>query len=141
LWRAPVPCEVSVRPRRLRLDSWRDGIGRRLAHPRATAWLAGDGAIAVSYGPGLRRDIAAVLRVGALIDLHTPEYLDLAGDIGDPPDGINPVISFESRRDRQSRCRQPGDTSPQLRARRQCSSTYHCSTSASGSAFDGGVTG
>jgi hypothetical protein len=47
--------------------------------PASHAWLAGDGAIPVSYGPGLRRDIEAVLRVGALIDLHTPEYLDLAG--------------------------------------------------------------
>ncbi len=58
------------------------------------AWLAGQGAIPMAYGPGLL-DALEPYQVDAFVDLHGPEYLDLAVRLGVHPARINTVISFD----------------------------------------------
>lgn len=58
------------------------------------AWLAGQGAIPIAYGPGLL-DALEPYQVDAFVDLHGPEYLDLAVRLGVHPARINTVISFD----------------------------------------------
>jgi NADPH:quinone reductase-like Zn-dependent oxidoreductase len=65
-----------------------------IASPANHAWLAGQGAIPVAYGPDLRRDLAAH-RIDAFIDLHGPAYLDHAVALGVRPERINTIISFD----------------------------------------------
>ncbi|MBV9795498.1 MAG: FAD-binding protein [Actinobacteria bacterium] len=60
-------------------------------------WLTRHGATPVEYGDGLidRLRAAAPDGVDAFIDLHGPEYLDLAVDLGVALDRIETIISFE----------------------------------------------
>ncbi|BBX64450.1 NADPH:quinone reductase [Mycobacterium saskatchewanense] len=60
-------------------------------------WLRDHGVIPVSYGDGLadRLREAAPDGVDAFIDLFGPDYLDLAVDLGVPPERIETIISFE----------------------------------------------
>jgi NADPH:quinone reductase-like Zn-dependent oxidoreductase len=67
-----------------------------IASARSTDWLAAHGATTVPYGDGLRERLAdaAPEGVDAFIDLFGPEYLDLAIDLGVPPERIETIISF-----------------------------------------------
>ncbi|WP_037914687.1 NADP-dependent oxidoreductase [Actinacidiphila yeochonensis] len=64
-------------------------------------WLAALGTTPVPYGEGLRERLveAAPKGVDAFIDLFGPEYLDLAVDLGVPPDRIETIISFARARE------------------------------------------
>lgn len=64
-----------------------------IASPANHAWLADHGAIPIAYGPDLRSALAEH-RMDAFIDLHGPEYLDLAVELGVPASRINTIISF-----------------------------------------------
>ncbi len=59
-------------------------------------WLTAHGATPVGYGDRLAADLAAAAPGGidAFIDLFGPEYVDLAVDLGIPPDRIETIISF-----------------------------------------------
>lgn len=61
------------------------------------AWLTEHGVIPVAYGNGLadRLRAAAPDGIDAFIDLFGPEYLDLAIELGVPPDRIETIIAFE----------------------------------------------
>ena len=56
-------------------------------------WLASKGAIPIAYGPDLREELRAY-QIDAFIDLHGPDYLDLAVELGVSPSRINTIISF-----------------------------------------------
>jgi NADPH:quinone reductase-like Zn-dependent oxidoreductase len=69
-----------------------------IASPANAEWLAGHGVIPVPYGDGLRERLlqaAGADGVDAFIDLHGPEYLDLAVSLGVPPDRIQTTVSME----------------------------------------------
>jgi NADPH:quinone reductase-like Zn-dependent oxidoreductase/FAD/FMN-containing dehydrogenase len=59
-------------------------------------WLTAHGAVPVEYGDGLAGRLRAQAPDGvdAFIDLHGPEYLELAVDLGVAPDRIETIISF-----------------------------------------------
>jgi NADPH:quinone reductase-like Zn-dependent oxidoreductase/FAD/FMN-containing dehydrogenase len=59
-------------------------------------WLTAHGAVPVEYGDGLagRLRTQAPDGIDAFIDLHGPEYLELAVDLGVAPDRIETIISF-----------------------------------------------
>jgi len=67
-----------------------------IASERNRDWLAGHGAIPVAYGEGLadRLRAAAPDGIDAFIDLFGPEYVQLAVDLGVPPERIDTIISF-----------------------------------------------
>jgi NADPH:quinone reductase-like Zn-dependent oxidoreductase/FAD/FMN-containing dehydrogenase len=60
-------------------------------------WLTAHGAVPVEYGDGLADRLRALAPDGidAFIDLHGPEYLQLAVDLGVPRDRIETIISYE----------------------------------------------
>jgi NADPH2:quinone reductase len=60
-------------------------------------WLQAHGAVTVPYGEGLAERLAAAAPDGidAFIDLFGPEYVQLAVDLGLPPDRIETITSFE----------------------------------------------
>jgi NADPH2:quinone reductase len=61
------------------------------------AWLASHGVTPISYGEGLadRLKAAAPNGIDAFIDLFGPEYVQLAVDLGVPPQRIETIISRE----------------------------------------------
>lgn len=67
-----------------------------IASPSNHAWLVAHGATPVPYGGGLadRLPSSRADRVGALIDLFGPDYLDLAVELGIAPDRIETVIAY-----------------------------------------------
>ena len=58
-------------------------------------WLAAHGVVPIAYGDGLveRLRAAAPNGIDAFIDLFGPEYLDVAVELGIPPDRIETIIS------------------------------------------------
>ncbi len=60
-------------------------------------WLTAHGAVPVEYGDGLADRLRAEAPGGidAFIDLHGPEYLQLAVDLGVAPSRIETIISYE----------------------------------------------
>ncbi|MFI2205672.1 NADP-dependent oxidoreductase [Streptomyces sp. NPDC020192] len=61
-------------------------------------WLDQHGVVPVPYGDGLRERIEEAAGAGgvdAFIDLYGPEYLDLAVDLGVPPDRIQTTVAME----------------------------------------------
>jgi NADPH2:quinone reductase len=60
-------------------------------------WLSGHGVTPVAYGDGLadRLKAAAPDGIDAFIDLFGPDYVQLAVDLGIPPDRIETIISRE----------------------------------------------
>src|SRR6201992_728953 len=60
-------------------------------------WLTAHGAVPVEYGDGLAARLRAEAPGGvdAFIDLHGPEYLQLAIDLGVAPSRIETIISYE----------------------------------------------
>ena len=68
-----------------------------IASPASADWLTAHGATPVPYGDRLAEELTAAAPDGidAFIDLFGPEYLQLAVDLGIPPDRIETIISFE----------------------------------------------
>jgi NADPH2:quinone reductase len=60
-------------------------------------WLRAHGVEPVEYGDGLAQRLqqAAPDGVDAFIDLFGPDYVQLAVDLGVPPERVNTIISFE----------------------------------------------
>jgi NADPH:quinone reductase len=60
-------------------------------------WLRAHGVEPVEYGDGLAQRLqqAAPGGVDAFIDLFGPDYVQLAVDLGVPPERVNTIISFE----------------------------------------------
>jgi NADPH:quinone reductase len=60
-------------------------------------WLRAHGVVPVEYGEGLadRLRQAAPDGVDAFIDLFGPDYVQLAVDLGVPPERVDTIISFE----------------------------------------------
>ncbi len=60
-------------------------------------WLTAHGAVPVEYGDGLADRLRAQAPDGidAFIDLHGPEYVQLAADLGIAPSRIETIISYE----------------------------------------------
>jgi NADPH:quinone reductase len=60
-------------------------------------WLRAHGAEPVEYGDGLAQRLqqAAPDGIDAFIDLFGPDYVQLAVDLGIPPERVNTIISFE----------------------------------------------
>jgi NADPH:quinone reductase len=60
-------------------------------------WLRAHGVEPVAYGDGLaeRLQAAAPDGIDAFIDLFGPDYVQLAIDLGVPPERVNTIISFE----------------------------------------------
>ncbi|SDU90206.1 NADPH:quinone reductase [Microlunatus sagamiharensis] len=67
-----------------------------IASERNADWLRSQGVEPVAYGDGLADRVRAVAPDGvdALIDLHGPEYVDLALELGVAPARIDSAISF-----------------------------------------------
>ncbi|BBZ11265.1 NADP-dependent oxidoreductase [Mycobacterium branderi] len=68
-----------------------------IASARSAEWLRSHGVVPVEYGDGLAerlRDAAAPDGIDAFIDLFGPDYVQLAVDLGVPPDRIETIISF-----------------------------------------------
>ena len=78
-------------------------LGLRVAHVLGIAsathadWLTAHGVVPVPYGDGLadRLRSAAPNGIDAFIDLFGPEYLDLAVELGLPPEHIETIAAFE----------------------------------------------
>ena len=68
-----------------------------IASPTHAEWLTAHGVVPVARGDGLaeRLRAAAPHGIDALIDLYGPEYLDLAVELGIPPDRIETITAFE----------------------------------------------
>ena len=67
-----------------------------IASERNAGWLRAQGVEPVAYGDGLADRVRAVAPDGvdALIDLHGPQYVDLALELGVAPARIDSAISF-----------------------------------------------
>ncbi len=67
-----------------------------IASKRSAEWLADHGVIPVEYGDGLadRLRQAAPDGIDAFIDLFGPDYVQLAVDLGVPPERIDTIIAF-----------------------------------------------
>jgi NADPH:quinone reductase-like Zn-dependent oxidoreductase len=67
-----------------------------IASSRNAEWLLAHGVVPVDYGDGLadRLRQAAPDGIDAFIDLFGPDYVQLAVDLGLPPERINTIISF-----------------------------------------------
>ncbi len=67
-----------------------------IASPANAEWLTAHHAIPVPYGDGLGQRLqAAADGIDAFIDLHGPEYVQLADDLGIPRHRIETITSFE----------------------------------------------
>jgi NADPH:quinone reductase-like Zn-dependent oxidoreductase len=66
-----------------------------IASPANADWLRAHGAIPVPYGEHLATELVAAAPDGidAFIDLFGPDYVQLAADIGIPPDRIETIIA------------------------------------------------
>ena len=72
-------------------------------------WLRAHGVVPVEYGDGLAERLrqAAPDGIDAFIDLFGPDYVQLAVDLGVPPERVDTIISFaEGRRGRREDRRQ-----------------------------------
>ncbi len=60
-------------------------------------WLRAHGIVPVEYGDGLAQRLrqAAPDGIDAFIDLFGPDYVQLAIDLGVPPERVDTIISFE----------------------------------------------
>ncbi|WP_022881537.1 NADP-dependent oxidoreductase [Gryllotalpicola ginsengisoli] len=69
-----------------------------VASERHAQWLAGHGATLVPYGDDLASRVrrAAPDGVDAVLDLHGPEYVRLAIDLGVAPERIDSITSFQA---------------------------------------------
>ncbi|HEY5271757.1 MAG TPA: NADP-dependent oxidoreductase [Acidimicrobiales bacterium] len=76
-------------------------------------WLRAHGVIPVAYGDGLAAKLraAAPREIDAFIDLFGPQYLDLAVDLGVPPDRIETIISRERALEIGAKVEGSGDAS------------------------------
>jgi NADPH:quinone reductase len=76
-------------------------------------WLKAHGVIPVAYGDGLvdRLRAAAPNGVDAFIDLFGPQYLEVAVDLGVPPDRIETIISREKALEIGAKVEGSGDAS------------------------------
>jgi NADPH:quinone reductase-like Zn-dependent oxidoreductase len=68
-----------------------------IAGPGNADWLRAHGAIPIAYGDGLadRLREAAPDGIDAFIDLFGPDYVQLAVDLGIPPERVDTIISFQ----------------------------------------------
>jgi NADPH:quinone reductase-like Zn-dependent oxidoreductase len=68
-----------------------------IASPHNAAWLAAHGAIPVPYGDGLaaRLRAAAPRGIDAFIDCFGPDYVQLAVDLGIPPQRIDTITALQ----------------------------------------------
>ena len=84
-----------------------------IASPDNAEWLIDHGAVQVSYGEGLAERLLAAAPNGidAFIDLFGPEYVQLAADIGIPPDRIETIISYEKAAEIGAKAQGSGDAS------------------------------
>ncbi len=62
------------------------------------AWLTSHGVTPVAYGDGLADRVRALAPQGidAFIDLFGPQYVDLAIELGVPPDRVETIIAYEA---------------------------------------------
>jgi NADPH:quinone reductase-like Zn-dependent oxidoreductase len=68
-----------------------------LASPANHEWLAGQGAIPVSYGDGVADRIRqAAAKVDAFIDTFGADYVQLALDLGVEPSRIDTIVRFDA---------------------------------------------
>jgi len=76
-------------------------------------WLSSHGATPVTYGDGLadRLKAAAPNGIDAFIDLFGPQYVQLAVDLGIPPDRIETIISREKAQEVGAKTEGSGDAS------------------------------
>jgi NADPH:quinone reductase len=76
-------------------------------------WLTSHGVTQISYGEGLagRLRAAAPNGIDAFIDLFGPEYVQLAVDLGVPPDRIETIISREKAQEVGAKTEGSGDAS------------------------------
>jgi NADPH:quinone reductase len=76
-------------------------------------WLSAHGVTPVAYGDGLadRLRAAAPTGIDAFIDLFGPEYVQLAVDLGIPPDRIETIISREKAQEVGAKTEGSGDAS------------------------------
>jgi NADPH2:quinone reductase len=76
-------------------------------------WLTSHGVTPISYGEGLaeRLKAAAPNGIDALIDLFGPEYVQLAVDLGVPPNRIETIISREKAQEVGAKTEGSGDAS------------------------------
>jgi NADPH:quinone reductase len=68
-----------------------------IASPANADWLSAHGVTPVAYGDGLadRLRAAAPNGIDAFIDLFGPDYVQLAVDMGIPPERVETIIAFE----------------------------------------------
>lgn len=68
-----------------------------IAGPGNAEWLRSQGVVPIAYGDGLpeRLRAAAPNGIDAFIDLFGPDYVQLAADMGVPPERIETIISFQ----------------------------------------------
>ncbi len=76
-------------------------------------WLREKGVTPVAYGEGvMQRIIAATPRgIDGFIDLFGPEYVDLAVELGVPPEKIETIISYERAEEIGAKAEGSGDAS------------------------------
>jgi NADPH2:quinone reductase len=75
----------------------RDARVLGIAGAGSADWLRDHGVTPIAYGDGLadRLREAAPNGIDAFIDLFGPDYIDLAVDLGVPPERIDTIISFQ----------------------------------------------
>jgi NADPH2:quinone reductase len=76
-------------------------------------WLTSHGVTPISYGKGLadRLKAAAPNGIDAFIDLFGPEYVQLAVDVGVPPDRVETIVSREKAQEVGAKTEGSGDAS------------------------------
>ena len=84
-----------------------------IASPPHHDWLATHGIIPISYGEGLAERLrdAAPDGIDAFIDLFGPQYVQLAVDLGVPPDRIETIISRDKARELGTKAEGSADAS------------------------------
>jgi NADPH:quinone reductase-like Zn-dependent oxidoreductase len=76
-------------------------------------WLRAHGVVPIAYGDGLAERLRAAAPGGidAFIDLFGPQYVELAVDLGVPPDRIETIISREKAQEVGAKVEGSGDAS------------------------------
>lgn len=82
-----------------------------IASPANHEWLSAHGVTPIAYGDGLAERLRAAAPTGidAFIDLFGPDYVQLAADLGIPPERIETIIAYQKAQELGARTQGSAD--------------------------------